>query len=136
MHSPSERKNCAGTELPLTYARERPSLLITRRSINSSSQSISCSANTDWISLSSSISKIAVISVRSQAARTMPLSERSPRTSPSAPTIIDLPAPVSPVKTVMPALKGISSSSITAKFLICRCFSKLLCPTVIFRGGY
>ena len=54
------------------------------------------------------MSNPAVISARSQPWRTVLESARSPRHRPRASSMIDLPAPVSPVMTVMPPLNSIS----------------------------
>src|SRR5690242_14004176 len=43
---------------------------------------------------------------------------RSPSKSPSAPTMIDFPAPVSPVRTLNPGASGEASDSMIAKFRI------------------
>ena len=50
-------------------------------------------------------------------------SARCPITSPSAPSMMLFPAPVSPVITEKPERKSMSSSSISAKFLIYSCVS-------------
>ena len=50
--------------------------------------------------------------------RTMPTSERSPSSKPSASTMIDFPAPVSPVSTLKPGDSSISSCSMVAKLVM------------------
>src|SRR3990167_1165996 len=69
------------------------------------------------------ISNSAEISARGLPSRMTPLSARSPKSSPKASIRIDLPAPVSPVRTVMPRSNSSSSSSMTAKS---RMFSRLI----------
>src|ERR1700733_104464 len=66
------------------------------------------------------ISAVAQISARSVPARTTSAPARLPHSSYSASTMIDLPAPVSPVSTVSPGLNSSSTASIIAKSRICR----------------
>src|SRR5687767_9618881 len=55
---------------------------------------------------------------RSVPVRTTSAVPRSPRRRPSAPTMMDLPAPVSPVRTLKPGPSGRVSDSMIAKFLM------------------
>src|SRR6185312_8025611 len=74
-------------------------------------------------SLASLRSNSALISARSAPWRTTPASARSPMARPSASTRMDLPAPVSPVSTVMPGFSSSSSVSMMAKSRMRMCVS-------------
>jgi hypothetical protein len=65
-------------------------------------------------------SNSALISARAQPSRTTPASPRPPSASWSASTRIDLPAPVSPLSTLKPDAKSISSASTMTKSRIAR----------------
>ncbi len=66
------------------------------------------------------MSAVAVISARSAPLRTHSAPARPPASSSRASTIMDLPAPVSPVSTVRPGWNSSSTASISAKSRICR----------------
>src|SRR5215470_16004992 len=66
----------------------------------------------------SSTANSAAISARSAPGRSWRVSKRSPRSSDSASSKIDFPAPVSPVSTVKPAPNSASRDSTTAKLRI------------------
>ena len=70
-----------------------------------------------------SVSKTADTTPYSAPVRTSSRLVRAPSTAPSESTMIDLPAPVSPVRTVNPLPNSISAFSITAIFSICSCVS-------------
>ena len=116
--SPSSRSSRAGIGAPLIQQRLRPSLATTRRITHSLSSSSSCSASHARAAGASSRMKRAEMSARSAPSRTAAASARSPRIRLSASTRIDLPAPVSPDSTVMPASNSTSSLSMIAKFRI------------------
>ncbi|KYF57275.1 hypothetical protein BE08_23480 [Sorangium cellulosum] len=68
-------------------------------------------------------SNSASISASSAPGRICSALARPPRTSESAPTTIDLPAPVSPVSTLKPGSSRSSRASISMKFLTRRATS-------------
>src|SRR5579862_7784037 len=68
-------------------------------------------------------SKVAETSARSAPWRTASAPARAPASSCNASTMIDLPAPVSPVSTVSPGRSSSSTESMMAKSRICRCVS-------------
>ena len=101
---------------PLMKAFERPALSITRRSSKLlSSLSKACSLNQFCNEASSSPVNSATISARAAPSRTTLASARPPNASVSASIKIDLPAPVSPVKTVKPDDKSSSTKSTITK---------------------
>ena len=118
-YSPISRRVCIGIGISFIYARERPSFLITLL-INSSSllSSISKLLSFSLIAILFFIEKMAVISVFSEPPLITLVSARSPSINPKAPSRIDFPAPVSPVKTVMPFSKSRHSLFIMARSLI------------------
>ncbi len=113
----------SGTALPLINARERPSALTTRRSRQSPSRSSALSPSQVCTNGRAEMSNSAANSARFAPPRTSVALPRSPRTSPIASTRIDLPAPVSPVSTVMPESNSTSSFSTIAKSRTCRFIS-------------
>src|SRR5205823_4435374 len=89
---------------PLTNARLRPCDVISRRTTSSSP----------------SLSKIASIDAASSPLRTRSPDARPPSNRPTASTKIDLPAPVSPVRTLKPGSNSTSAASMMAKWEIFR----------------
>ena len=125
--SPSVFSCCTGTALPLIKARERPSALMTRRSRHWSSSSSACSSSQSRARGRPDTSNSALNSARFAPLRTSLPLPRSPRTSPSASTRMDLPAPVSPVRTVMPGSNSTSMRSTIAKSRTCSVTSTVSC---------
>src|SRR5258705_3124919 len=94
------RSAAAVASAPLMNDRLRPWLLISRRTISSRA-------------LGSS--KMASIVASASPVRTRSADARAPSRSPTASTRIDLPAPVSPVRTLNPGSNSTSTASITAR---------------------
>ena len=119
---PSSRSWERGTAVPLIKPRERPSLLMTRRSKHSRPSS-------SWFA--SSQRRAAGVSLTRSGRRDRhgrrlcaPYPPaRPPRHKPRASMAMDLPAPVSPVIAVIPLWKSISSSRTMAKLLMVSCAS-------------
>ncbi len=109
---PSVRSVCTLTGWSLTKARVRPSAIWTRRRMRSPSASMSPARAASRAGWSSGRSKTAVTCPWSAPSRTSEPSPRAPRASEKASSRMDLPAPVSPVNTVMPRPRSRSSRSI------------------------
>ena len=106
--SPKARSCVAVAGLALIHARLLPWLSTVRRS--SKVTSWSNPASSSHRKTSGVASNSALTSVRAQPSRITLTSARPPVTSCSASTRMDLPAPVSPVKTVKPSANSRSSS--------------------------
>ena len=101
MRSPTARSVFTGTDAPPTHARVRPSEVISRRRISSPpSASPPCSSTSASAGWFSGRRKCASTVARSAPVRTMSEAVLMPRSEPSAPIRMDLPAPVSPVMTL------------------------------------
>src|SRR5574341_150247 len=84
-----------------------------------SSPPVSNPASASFVSIGGGkLSKSASTVASSSLWRMISAPPRSPETSPSAPRMIDLPAPVSPVMMFSPGPSSRTTSSITAKFLM------------------
>ncbi len=120
---PSSRSWERGTAVPLIKPRERPSLLMTRRSKHSRPSSSWFASSQRRAAGVSFNEKRAQRSARAAPVRTISPSARPPRHKPRASMAMDLPAPVSPVIAVIPLWKSISSSRTMAKLLMVSCAS-------------
>src|SRR6478735_5229275 len=110
--APTAFRVCTLIDWSLMKARVRPSASCTRRRIISP---VSSSPFSDRILAAGwplGMSKVAVTWPCSAPWRTRPASPRPPSASPNASRRMDLPAPVSPVKTARPRENSISSRSI------------------------
>ena len=104
--SPSSFSWASVAGRPLIQARLLPCASSTRRSSTSSpSAASSCSASHAPTAGASATSNVAASSARSAPGRSCRSSKRSPSSSPSASSRMDLPAPVSPVSTVRPGVE-------------------------------
>ena len=82
------------------------------------------------------IKKIAVISVFSEFPLIIFVSARSPSINPKASSSMDFPAPVSPVKTVIPDSKSRLSLLMIARSLMMSWANNFMCSSLIFHEGY
>src|SRR5512137_2587066 len=119
--SPISRSKLDGTERPFTRAVERPPDRISRASHNrsgSSSFSSSFASSSARSSGAAGRSNTPSTSARSHPARTASLSALLPSSRPTASMMIDLPAPVSPVSTLKPAVSCRRRRSMMAKSMM------------------
>ncbi len=93
---------------------DRPSALTSRRITRRPSSTSTPSASTRRVSARDNPSNAPSTTARPAPGRTTPLSPRPPRRRPRASTRIDLPAPVSPVRTLRPGPSGRVTSAIVA----------------------
>ena len=116
--APTSRKNEASTGLPLIFAVERPSTVTLRSKSTPSCQEMpSCSSMAAAL-LCCPISNRALTDADFAPVRMSSLLVRSPSTRLMESMMMDFPAPVSPVSTVIPSSKSIEALSITAIFSI------------------
>ncbi len=112
---PSDDSPPTVTARSLTRARERPSAPISRRTISVPSPAATTSA-IGSASTTGGASKIASTRAASVPVLTWSVLARAPRARASASTTSDLPAPVSPVRTVKPFPRVNRTDSTTARF--------------------
>src|SRR5688572_10051300 len=116
---PTSASADAVTVVPLIHARVRPADVTSRLSTTrASSVSMPRVSNSSRSSERDAVSNTPSTVARSVPVRTTSAAPRSPSNKPSAPTMMDFPAPVSPVSTLNPGPSGSVSDSMIAKFLI------------------
>ena len=115
--APSALSCAADTGSPFTRQAERPSALMRRRMMSSSSGSMPLSAS--HASDCSDGVNTAVTDACALPVRTISRLTRPPSMAPSESMTMDLPAPVSPVRTLRPGPKAMSERRMTATFSMC-----------------
>src|SRR5579864_4672061 len=109
--APTSRRKATPTGSSLTKARVRPSAASVRRRTISLSTAMDCSARSAWAPLRADGSKTAVAEPWAAPGRT-DARPRPPAANPKASRRIDLPAPVSPVRTFRPGANSSAAASI------------------------